>query len=184
MGRRLDGREIGRDRMTEPPLLAGAPRPTPLDILLVEDNPADARLAAEALKETGFASRLHWAADGVHALEILRGQNGTAAAVRPALILLDLNLPRKDGREVLAEIKGDPVLRRIPVVVLTTSRSEEDRDRSYDLHANCFIHKPGQWDDFLAVVRSIKQFWFDRVALPEVDRRDVARAGAPSRVGR
>src|ERR1051325_10568175 len=107
------------------------------DILLVEDNPGDARLAAEALKESGFPSRLHWVADGVRALEVLRRRGPEPAALRPGLILLDLNLPRMDGREVLEAIKRDPELRRIPVVVLTTSRAPEDRERSYDLHANC-----------------------------------------------
>ncbi|HEX9420990.1 MAG TPA: response regulator, partial [Methylomirabilota bacterium] len=155
---------------TGPLLKTAAPRATPLDILLVEDNPADARLAAEALKESGFPSRLHWAADGIHALQILRGQDEAATGVYPGLILLDLNLPKKDGREVLAEIKRDPALRRIPVIVLTISRAEADRDQSYDLNANCFINKPAQWDEFVAVVRSIKEFWFGRVALPGPDR--------------
>ena len=168
MGRRMEA--------TGPLLKTAAPRGTPLDILLVEDNPADARLAAEALKESGFPSRLHWAADGIHALEILRGQDEAATGVHPGLILLDLNLPKKDGREVLAEIKRDPALRRIPVIVLTNSRAEADRDQSYDLQANCFINKPAQWDEFVAVVRSIKEFWFGRVALPGADR---LRAGQP-----
>lgn len=145
---------------------ATAARTAPVDILLVEDNPADARLAAEALKESGFTSRLHWAPDGVRALEILRRQGNGGDGVRPDLILLDLNLPKKDGREVLAELKRDPALRRIPVIVLTTSRAEEDRDRSYDLHANCFITKPRHWDEYMEVMRSIKEFWFGRVTLP------------------
>jgi diguanylate cyclase (GGDEF)-like protein len=138
----------------------------PADILLVEDNAADARLAAEALKENEFSSRLHWVADGVQAMEFLRGRGKGADGCRPDLILLDLNLPKKDGREVLAELKRDPSLRRIPVVVLTTSRAREDRERSYDLHANCFITKPDQWNDFVDVVRSIKDFWFGPVTLP------------------
>src|SRR5882672_6800112 len=176
MARRLDAKEIRGNQRMGPLSTTGTPRATPLDILLVEDNPADARLAAEALKESGFPSKLHWAADGVHALEILRGQDEAATSVRPGLILLDLNLPKKDGREVLAEIKRDPALRRIPIIVLTTSRAEKDRDQSYDLHANCFIHKPAQWDEFIAVVRSIKEFWFGRVTLPGA----AGRAGAPS----
>jgi diguanylate cyclase (GGDEF)-like protein len=140
-----------------------------IDILLVEDNPGDARLAAEALREARLDSRLHWAADGAQALSFLLRQGEDADAPRPDLILLDLNLPRKDGRTLLAEIKQHPVLRRIPVVVLTTSRSEEDRNVSYDLQANCFISKPGHWDGFLEVVRSIKEFWLSRATLPTAD---------------
>ncbi len=154
-------------------------RGRPVDILLVEDNPADARLAAEALKESGFASHLHWAADGLQALEFLRRRKEGSDDIRPGLILLDLNLPKKDGREVLAELKRDPSLRRIPVVVLTTSHSRDDRDRSYDLHANCFITKPGQWDEFVEVVRSIKDFWFGRVDLPEASRMATGEAEVP-----
>jgi len=180
MGRRLQASEIRGNPKMGKLLKTVAPHATPLDILLVEDNPADARLAAEALKESGFPSRLHWAADGVHALEILRGQDEAVSGVRPGLILLDLNLPKKDGREVLAEIKRDPALRRIPVIVLTTSRAEADRDQSYDLHANCFINKPAQWDEFIAVVRSIKEFWFGRVALPGSERLGAARPGVPT----
>ncbi len=133
-----------------------------LDILLVEDNPGDARLAAEAWKEGGIPARLHVVADGVEAIRYLR-HTGTT---KPDLLLLDLNLPRKDGREVLAEIKNDPKLRRIPVVVLTTSQAEPDILRSYDLHANCFIAKPVDLDDFIAVVKSIAEFWGRVVLLP------------------
>src|SRR2546425_7150704 len=114
-------------------------RKRPVDILLVEDNPADARLAAEALRESSFDNRLHWASDGVQAMAFLRREGKDAEAPRPDLILLDLNLPKKDGREVLAEVKGDPSLKRIPVVVLTTSQADSDRNRSYELHANCYF---------------------------------------------
>src|SRR5438093_189499 len=151
----------GRSRVT-----SGSPNHQPVDILLVEDNAADARLAAEALKESGFSNRLHWVADGVQAMEFLRREGRRSDVTRPGLILLDLNLPKKDGREVLAELKRDPSLKRIPVVVLTTSRAREDRDRSYDLNANCFITKPGEWNEYVKVVRSIKDFWFGPVTLP------------------
>ena len=151
----------GRSRVT-----SGSPNHQPVDILLVEDNAADARLAAEALKESGFSNRLHWVADGVQAMEFLRREGRWSDVTRPGLILLDLNLPKKDGREVLAELKRDPSLKRIPVVVLTTSRAREDRDRSYDLNANCFITKPGEWNEYVNVVRSIKDFWFGPVTLP------------------
>src|SRR5881296_309305 len=167
----------GRSRVT-----SGSPNHQPVDILLVEDNAADARLAAEALKESGFNNRLHWVADGVQAMEFLRREGRWSDVTRPGLILLDLNLPKKDGREVLAEIKRDPALRRIPVIVLTISRAEADRDKSYDLHANCFINKPAQWDEFVAVVRSIKEFWFGRVALPGPDRPGAGQPGVPSQV--
>jgi CheY-like chemotaxis protein len=124
-----------------------------LDILLVEDSPGDARLAAEAWKETGVPGNLHVVAD----------QQGTPP---PDLLLLDLNLPLKDGWEVLAEIKDDPALKRIPVIVLTTSRAETDILQSYDLHANCFIAKPVDLDGFIRVIRSIADFWGRVVLLP------------------
>ena len=139
----------------------------PVNILLVEDNPADARLAAEALKESRFDNQLHWVADGVRAMAFLRRQGEDARAPRPDLILLDLNLPRKDGREVLAEVKGDPILKRIPVVVLTTSKADTDRNRSYELHANCYFVKPRQWDEFVELMEEIRDFWFTRVSLPD-----------------
>ena len=138
----------------------------PVEILLVEDDPGDARLAAEALKESALRSRLHWAADGVQAMEFLRREGKDADAPRPDLILLDLNLPRKDGRELLAELKSDPDLRRIPVIVLTCSQAENDRNRVYDLHANCYITKPLQWSEFLQVIRAIGDFWLTQVTLP------------------
>lgn len=140
--------------------------PETFDILLVEDNPGDARLAQEALKEGRMASRLKVVVDGVEAMSYLRREGPFADAPRPHLVLLDLNLPRKDGRQVLAEMKADPELRRIPVVVLTTSQAEQDVIKSYDLHANCYITKPVDLDRFIAVVRSIEEYWCAVVTLP------------------
>lgn len=149
-------------------LQVGAGRGTrPVEILLVEDNPGDVRLTVEALHESKVRNHLSVAKDGVEALEYLRRQGTFKNAARPDVILLDLNLPRKDGREVLAEIKADPDLMSIPVVVLTTSRAEEDVLRMYDLHANCYISKPVDLDQFLAVVRSIETFWLEIVTLPQ-----------------
>ncbi|WNG14155.1 response regulator [Cystobacter fuscus] len=141
----------------------------PIEILLVEDNPGDVRLTIEALKEGKVSNRLSVARDGVEALAFLRREGAHASAPRPDLILLDLNLPRRDGREVLAEIKADAKLRRIPVVVLTTSKAEEDILRTYDLHANCYINKPVDLDQFISVVRSIDDFWLSVVRLPGGD---------------
>jgi two-component system, chemotaxis family, response regulator Rcp1 len=138
----------------------------PVEILLVEDNPGDVRLTIEALKEGKVRNSLSVARDGVEALAFLRRQGSFAGARCPDLILLDLNLPKKDGREVLAEIKEDPALRRIPVVVLSTSKAEEDILRTYDLHANCYITKPVDLEQFIAVVRSIDDFWLTVVRLP------------------
>jgi chemotaxis family two-component system response regulator Rcp1 len=135
-------------------------------ILLVEDNAGDVRLTREALHEGKVANRLIVAADGIEALAILRRAGIHADAPRPDLILLDLNLPKKDGREVLAEIKQDPELRRIPVVVLTTSKAEEDILRTYNLHANCYITKPVDFDKFVSVVKTIDEFWLTVVRLP------------------
>jgi CheY-like chemotaxis protein len=144
-----------------------AARPVPpVDILLVEDNPGDMRLTQEALREGKVYNNLHWARDGVEALEFLRRRGRFAEAPRPDIILLDLNLPRKDGREVLSEIKGDPDLRNIPVVVLTTSKAEEDVLRSYELRANCYVTKPVDLEQFMVVVRSIDKFWLTVVTLP------------------
>jgi CheY-like chemotaxis protein len=137
-----------------------------IEILLVEDNPADVRLTQEALREGKVRNRLSVARDGAEALAFLRREGAFAAAPRPDLILLDLNLPRKDGREVLAEVKQDPVLRRIPVVVLTTSSAEVDILKSYELHANCYITKPVDLEQFVTVVRSIDDFWLTVVRLP------------------
>jgi two-component system, chemotaxis family, response regulator Rcp1 len=140
--------------------------PRPVEILLVEDNPGDVRLTVEVLKEAKVLNHLCVARDGVEAMTLLRQGVEDGNPPRPDLILLDLNLPRKDGREVLAEIKADPDLKRIPVVVLTTSRDEQDVLRSYDLHANCYITKPVELDQFVAVVRSIEDFWLSIVKLP------------------
>ena len=139
----------------------------PVEILLVEDNPGDVRLTREALREGKVRNNLHVAPDGVEALAFLRKEGRYADAVRPDLILLDLNLPRKDGREVLEEIKVDPSLRYIPVVVLTSSQAEQDIVRAYDLHANCYVTKPVDLDQFIHVVKSIEDFWFTIVKLPE-----------------
>lgn len=138
----------------------------PIEILMVEDNPGDVRLTVEALKEGKVRNNLHIAEDGVEALAFLRRQGRYAEAPRPDLILLDLNLPKKNGREVLEEIKEDPDLRRIPVVILTVSQAEQDIVKSYNLHANCYITKPVDLDQFLDVVKSIENFWLTVVMLP------------------
>jgi two-component system, chemotaxis family, response regulator Rcp1 len=138
---------------------------TAIEILLVEDNDGDVRLTQEALKEGRVANNLSVARDGIEALAFLRRAPGYERAPRPGLILLDLNLPRKDGREVLAEIKSDPGLRRIPVVVLTTSKAEQDVFGAYDAHANCFINKPVDLDQFLSAIRVIEDFWLTVVTL-------------------
>jgi two-component system, chemotaxis family, response regulator Rcp1 len=138
----------------------------PIDILLVEDNLGDVRLTREALKEGKVYNNLHWAKDGVEALEFLRREGIYAKAPRPDIILLDLNLPKKDGREVLSVIKNDDKLRHIPVVVLTTSKAEEDVLRSYELHANCYVTKPVDLEKFIVVVQSIDRFWLTVVTLP------------------
>ena len=138
-----------------------------VEILLVEDSPGDVRLTKEALREAKVRNKLHVVNDGVEALAFLRRQGKYDAAPRPDVILLDLNLPRKDGREVLAEIKDDDDLRRIPVVILTTSQDERDILRAYDLHANCYITKPVDLDQFIAVIQSIESFWLTIVTLPE-----------------
>ncbi len=138
----------------------------PIEILMVEDNPGDVRLTVEALKEGKVRNKLHVVEDGVEAMAFLRGEGEYADAPRPDLILLDLNLPKKDGREVLAEIKGDPNLRRIPVVVLTVSEANEDILKTYDLHANCYVTKPVDLDQFIVVVKSVEDFWLTIVKLP------------------
>ena len=142
----------------------------PVEILLVEDNPGDVRLTQEALKEGKVYNNLHWAKDGVEALEFLRRQGKHAKAPRPDIILLDLNLPKKDGREVLAVVKNDADLKHIPVVVLTTSEAEEDVLKSYSLHANCYVTKPVDLEKFIHVVQSIDRFWLTVVTLPPADR--------------
>ncbi|MBA2670706.1 MAG: response regulator [Gemmatimonadetes bacterium] len=138
----------------------------PIEILLVEDNRGDVRLTQEALTEGKIRNNLHVVTDGVVALEYLRREGGHVDAVRPDLILLDLNLPRKDGREVLEVIKADPKLRCIPVVIFTSSQAEQDIIRAYDLHANCYVSKPVELDRFIEVVKSIVDFWFSIVKLP------------------
>jgi CheY-like chemotaxis protein len=143
----------------------------PIDILLVEDSPADVRLTREALKEAKVLNMLHVAEDGLAALAFLRRQGQYASKPCPDLILLDLNLPKKDGREVLAEIKQDENLKRIPVVVLTTSRAEEDVIRSYNLHANAYVTKPVDLTHFLEVIRTIEAFWLAVVTLPPCEKR-------------
>jgi chemotaxis family two-component system response regulator Rcp1 len=137
-----------------------------IDILLVEDNPGDVRLTREAFKEGKVLNNLYVAGDGIEALEFLRHEGKYAKVPYPDIILLDLNLPRKDGRELLADIKSDPNLRRIPVVILTTSKAEEDIIKTYDLHANCYITKPVDLDKFITVVKSVEDFWFTIVRLP------------------
>ncbi len=138
----------------------------PIDILLVEDNPGDVRLTQEAMKEAKVRNDLHIVGDGVEALAFLRKQGVYKDVPRPDMILLDLNLPKKNGHEVLTEIKADDDLKRIPVVMLTISKDEEDILKSYNLHANCFITKPVDLDQFLTVVKSIEDFWLTVVKLP------------------
>jgi chemotaxis family two-component system response regulator Rcp1 len=137
-----------------------------LQILLVEDNPGDVRLTREALREGKLNHSLHVARDGVAALAYLHREGEHTEAPRPDLVLLDLNIPKKDGRQVLKEIKVDAELSRIPVVVLTTSQAEEDVVRTYDLHANCYINKPVDFDQFMRVIQAIEDFWFSIVRLP------------------
>jgi len=138
----------------------------PIEILLVEDSPSDTDLTVEALKDFKVRNHVNVVEDGVQAMLFLRRQGPYAQAPRPDLIMLDLNLPRKDGREVLADIKGDDDLKTIPIVVLTTSRAEQDILRSYQLNANCYINKPVDFNQFLDVVRSIESFWLFVVTLP------------------
>ncbi|NTU41601.1 MAG: response regulator [Nitrospirales bacterium] len=138
----------------------------PIEILLVEDNPGDVRLTQENFKDSKIRNNLHVAVDGVEAMAFLRREGKYANEVRPDLILLDLNLPRKDGREVLADIKEDPNLRTIPVVVLTISKAEADILRAYNLHANCYITKPIDLEQFSKIVTSIEDFWLSIVRLP------------------
>lgn len=137
-----------------------------VELLLVEDNPGDIRLTQEAFREGGMTNTLHVVKDGVDAMAFLRREGKHRNAPRPDLILLDLNLPKKDGREVLQDIKADEDLMRIPVVVLTTSQAEEDVLKSYDLNANCYISKPVEFEKFLQVVQMIENFWLGIVTLP------------------
>lgn len=140
--------------------------PTPIEILLVEDNPGDVDLAREALESGKVRNTLHVVGDGEAAMAFLRAQGQYVGAPRPDLVLLDLNLPKKDGRQVLAEIKADRSLRAIPVVILSTSKAEEDILKTYDLHANCYITKPIDLHQFIKVVQAIEDFWFTIVKLP------------------
>jgi CheY-like chemotaxis protein len=138
----------------------------PAEMLLVEDNPGDARLAIEALKDAKVNNNLSWVQDGVEAMAFLRREGAYSDVPRPDVILLDLNLPKKDGREVLAEVKADKDLRSIPVVILTVSGAEEDIIKTYNLHANCYIRKPIDLDQFIEVVKAIRDFWLSIVILP------------------
>ncbi len=137
-----------------------------IDILLVEDNPGDARLAMEAMKDSKIRNTVYVVGDGVEAMEFLHNDGKFEKTPKPDLFLLDLNLPRKSGREVLAEVKSDPNLKRIPVVVLTVSRDEEDILKAYNLHANCYISKPLDFNQFIKITRSIEDFWLSIVKLP------------------
>jgi CheY-like chemotaxis protein len=136
------------------------------DVLLVEDSAAEARLACEALKETRFPVQLHVVSDGIEAMEFLRREGAHKGAPRPQLVLLDLNLPRKDGREVLRDIKADENLRSIPVVILTTSQAQSDIRRAYESYANCYIQKPLELDGFIEIVKSIHRYWLQTAELP------------------
>jgi len=141
----------------------------PVEVLLVDDSVDDVELMKEALKDAKINLSLNEAYDGVQAMDFLKRRNGFERAARPDLVLLDLNMPRKDGREVLAEIKGDPALSDIPVVILTTSKSDEDILATYKLHANCYINKPVDFNEFIKVVRSIENFWLTVVMLPAAE---------------
>lgn len=142
----------------------------PFEILLVEDNPGDVFLTQEAFREGRLAHRLSVVEDGEEALRFLRREGEHKGAPQPDLILLDLNLPKKDGRELLGEVKTDPDLRQIPIIVLTTSAAEQDIARAYKLHANCYLTKPIQMDDFLKTIRSVEDFWLSVVRLPSHTR--------------
>jgi len=137
-----------------------------IDILLVEDNPGDARLTQEAFRDSKVANNLHVVSDGALAMEFLRREGAFKNAPRPDIVLLDLNLPKKDGRQVLAEMKSDPDLKSIPTVVLTTSEAEQDIIQSYQLHANCYLTKPVDLEKFLKIIRCIEDFWLSFVKLP------------------
>lgn len=142
---------------------------SPIEILLVEDNPGDVRLTQEAFKEAKIRNNLSIARDGEEAMAYLRKEGQYSGATRPVIILLDLNLPKKDGREVLAEVKADESLMQIPVVILTTSSAEEDIVKTYKLHANCYITKPVDLDQFMKIVQTIEDFWLTVVRLPKKD---------------
>ena len=141
----------------------------PIEVLLVEDSPGDVRLTKEALRDANPAIHLHVALDGVEAMAFLKRQGAHARAPRPDLILLDLNLPKMDGREVLGQIKADDSLKTIPTIILTTSSAEADIVKSYQLHANCFLSKPVQLDAFESLVKSINEFWLTKAQLPPTE---------------
>jgi chemotaxis family two-component system response regulator Rcp1 len=145
------------------------PKGNSIEILLVEDSPSDVFITQEALKQTRELSHVHVVNDGVEAMEFLRQEGSYEAAPRPDIILLDLNMPRKDGREVLGEIKADAKLKSIPVIVLTSSNAEQDIAHAYSLHANCYITKPADFTRFKEVIQSIETFWFGNVTLPPHD---------------
>ena len=138
-----------------------------IHILLVEDNPGDVRLSIEALRDARVANELHVVGDGEEAIDFLRQRGRHADAPRPDIVLLDLNLPRLDGRDVLADIKSDPDLAKIPIIVLTSSTAEQDIQRAYELHANCYVSKPVDFTEFIEAVRSLEGFWLKIVRLPQ-----------------
>lgn len=142
----------------------------PINVLYAEDNPGDIRLTREALKDSKLTVNLHVVMDGVEAMEFLHKEGKFKDSPTPDLILLDLNMPRKDGRQVLMEIKEDPLLKKIPTAILTISKAEQDINHAYLLHANCYIIKPIDLDSFVGVVKSIEQFWFTIVTLPEANK--------------
>ena len=142
----------------------------PVNVLLVEDNPGDVRLTQEAFKEAKISIKLDVTMDGAEAINFLKKEGEYADAVTPDLILLDLNLPKKDGREVLKEIKTDNLLKRIPVVVLTTSNAEQDIMKSYNLHVNCYINKPVDFEKFFDIIQKIEEFWLSTAILPTMVR--------------
>ena len=146
--------------------LSEKPGPHPVQILIIEDNPADARLVREVMRDSKILNEIQWVPDGVEALAFLRRQGKYASSPRPNIIFLDLNMPRKDGRDVLREVKADAGLRSIPIVVMTSSQAEEDIARAYDQNANCYVRKPIDFAQFHEVVKSIESFWFATVELP------------------
>jgi CheY-like chemotaxis protein len=158
-----------RDQEEMPMNVVSETRKSP-EVLLVEDNLGDVRLAREAFRDVNSAIHLHLASDGVEAMAFLRRQGNYSDAPRPDLIVLDLNLPKMNGREVLAQIKGDEKLRMIPTVVLSSSETDADVMISYKLQANCYLRKPAQWDAFVAMVRSINSFWLTNTKLPQKTR--------------
>jgi two-component system, chemotaxis family, response regulator Rcp1 len=154
----IDGQALGAS--------PGSTRMRALEILLVDDNPADTDLTSEVLTSHGCPSHIHPVLDGVEAIEFLRQMGKYGNALVPDFVILDLNLPKKSGRDVLAEVKADPVLRKIPIAIFSTSEAWQDVDRSYELGANCYVRKPGNLRDFVAAVTAIGQFWFRVARLP------------------